>query len=215
METSKRDRNKEERRQKMIEAAASVYSEKGIDDTTIQEVADRAGLGVASVYRYFPGKADLAVGTAIHIWRTYMLPLSSKAMEKMKSFHFISAYMEGFLELFENHPEVLRFIENFDNYISRQENRPEGFSVYEKLLTEQDTVVTKQLTRGQEEGFIRKDIDVARYYSVATKAIMAMAQKLLLRGTILSSDGTDGAGDLKILIGIMLDSITDERQRKN
>lgn len=207
---SKREQNKEERRQKMIEAAAAVYSEKGIDDTTIQEVADHAGVGVASVYRYFPGKTDLAVAAALYMWQCHMIPLSRDLNIDQGTVNFLRAYMNGFLQLFSEKPQFLRFIENFDNYISRQSERPEAFNEYETMLTEQDQSVTDRLRQGQTEGTVRGDIHIPSYYAVSTKAIMAMAQKLLLRGSIVKSDRTEPVTELKILIEMLLESIITE-----
>lgn len=192
----------------MLEAAAAIYSEKGIDAASIQEVADKAGIGVASVYRYFPTKADLAVETAIFLWRKYMNPLQD--FKKKSILENINSYMENFLRLFRNSPDFLRFIENFDNYIARQEERPENFREYEEMLTGQDQDVINLLEEGQKEGTIRKDINAQQYFSLATKSIMAFAQKLLLRGVILQSDKTDATAELKLMIEIMINSITTE-----
>jgi AcrR family transcriptional regulator len=207
MPGSKREIYKETRREKMIVAASQIYSEYGIDSTTIQQVADRAELGVASVYRYFPGKTDLAVAAAIHVWKNAMVPLSEGIAKEENPWECIKNYMNGFLHLFRNTPDFFRFVENFDNYISRQENRPESIREYEIMLTAEDNQIMNILHKGQEQGFIRSDIEIDHYYSVATKAIMAFAQKLLLRGSILEADKTDHIKEMTTLISILLDNI--------
>jgi AcrR family transcriptional regulator len=49
----------ERNRQRILEAAAEVFTERGFE-ATLDDVARRAGVGVGTVYRRFPGKADLA-----------------------------------------------------------------------------------------------------------------------------------------------------------
>jgi AcrR family transcriptional regulator len=49
----------ERNRQRILEAAAEVFTERGFE-ATLDEVARRAGVGVGTVYRRFPGKAALA-----------------------------------------------------------------------------------------------------------------------------------------------------------
>ncbi len=56
-----RERRKRRTRAALIEAAVDLFSSKGYDDTTLEEVADRAGLHVQTLYRHFPSKPELAV----------------------------------------------------------------------------------------------------------------------------------------------------------
>lgn len=46
-------------RERVVDAAATVFSERGYDGTTVAHVADRAGLTTGSIYLHFAGKADL------------------------------------------------------------------------------------------------------------------------------------------------------------
>jgi AcrR family transcriptional regulator len=48
-----------ERRRRLLEAARSLASEGGYPAVTMRDVADRAGMGLATVYRYFSSKDHL------------------------------------------------------------------------------------------------------------------------------------------------------------
>jgi AcrR family transcriptional regulator len=57
-----KDRNKEKnKRERIIEAARARFRHYGIPKTTMQEVAQDAGVAVGTLYRYFKDKDDLAV----------------------------------------------------------------------------------------------------------------------------------------------------------
>ena len=56
-----RERRKQRTRAALIDAAYGLFSTKGYDDTTLEEVADEAGLHVQTLYRHFPSKPDLAI----------------------------------------------------------------------------------------------------------------------------------------------------------
>ena len=57
---SRRDRERLERRRAMLDAALSVFAERGYDGATLDEVAERAEFGKGTLYNYFPGgKAEL------------------------------------------------------------------------------------------------------------------------------------------------------------
>jgi AcrR family transcriptional regulator len=51
----------ERNRQRLIAAAREVFAERGLD-VPIEEIARRAGVGVATLYRRFPTRADLIAG---------------------------------------------------------------------------------------------------------------------------------------------------------
>ncbi len=47
-------------RERILQAAKAVFAEQGVD-AEIKDIADRAGLGVGTIYRNFPGKHDLLI----------------------------------------------------------------------------------------------------------------------------------------------------------
>ena len=49
----------EKRRKEIFEAALNVFSEKGFDKTTLDEVADKVGISKPAIYLYFNSKEDL------------------------------------------------------------------------------------------------------------------------------------------------------------
>ncbi|KZM51508.1 TetR/AcrR family transcriptional regulator [Labrenzia sp. OB1] len=51
----------EETRRRVLEAAASIMSELGIDSVQIREVASRAGCSVGSVYKHFDDRDELII----------------------------------------------------------------------------------------------------------------------------------------------------------
>src|ERR1017187_8186104 len=48
-----------ERRQQIIDAVIEVASERGIVGTTIARVADRAGIGIDTIYRHFTDQREM------------------------------------------------------------------------------------------------------------------------------------------------------------
>lgn len=56
-----RVRQKQDREARIIEAAASLFQERGFQETTMQDVAGQAGLAVGTLYNYFRSKTDLGL----------------------------------------------------------------------------------------------------------------------------------------------------------
>ena len=55
---------KEEVRKKIIEAAFSLFLDKGYHGTTMDEIAERLGVTKPALYQYFPSKEDLFAAVA-------------------------------------------------------------------------------------------------------------------------------------------------------
>lgn len=53
-----------DRRQALLDAARIVFAEEGID-TPLDRIADRAGVGRATLYRNFPGRTELALAVLL------------------------------------------------------------------------------------------------------------------------------------------------------
>jgi AcrR family transcriptional regulator len=56
---SLRERQRERRQRLILDAATELIGQKGFDDTSIEEIAERAEVGVATVYNYFGSKSEL------------------------------------------------------------------------------------------------------------------------------------------------------------
>ncbi|MDO8430901.1 MAG: TetR/AcrR family transcriptional regulator [Candidatus Binatus sp.] len=54
-----RARQKLERERRILKAAERLFVRKGYAETSIEDVAARAGLAVGTIYNYFPGKSEL------------------------------------------------------------------------------------------------------------------------------------------------------------
>jgi AcrR family transcriptional regulator len=56
-----RERKKRETRDRIVEAAFALFQAQGYDETSLQQIAERAGVAARTVSNYFPLKVDLLV----------------------------------------------------------------------------------------------------------------------------------------------------------
>ena len=54
-----RNRQKQERERRIVQAAGKLFARKGYAEVAMEDVADRAGLAVGTIYNYFPSKSVL------------------------------------------------------------------------------------------------------------------------------------------------------------
>ncbi len=58
-------------RGEILDAAVAVLAAKGYHDSTMQEIAERVGMAVGSLYKFFPGKSELYAALVKRFARTY------------------------------------------------------------------------------------------------------------------------------------------------
>lgn len=59
--TGARSRSQHQRRRRIVQAAAALASRGGVEAMQMRTVAERAGVALGTLYRYFPSKMDLVV----------------------------------------------------------------------------------------------------------------------------------------------------------
>jgi AcrR family transcriptional regulator len=85
-------RDAERNRQRILGAAAEVFSERGLD-ATLDDVARRAGVGVATVYRRFPDK-DSLVGELFQDRIRTLVSIAEEACEAEDPWNGLVSYLE-------------------------------------------------------------------------------------------------------------------------
>lgn len=157
---NKRDFKKQQRRDAIIEVAKSIFANRGLHQVQMQEIADAAELGIATLFRYFPKKEHLVLAVAnsmvskmdSHIQKIIDLPLT--AYEKMEK--IFDYYIEI---LGDNSIKLIRFHQSFDIYTATatiDENvLPSFFEPREKFAQ----TILQLVAQGQKDGSIRQDVD--------------------------------------------------------
>lgn len=106
------------KKQSMLSAARKLFSEQGFKNSSMQQIADEAGVGVATLFRYFP-KKDLLIVDVITEVIHEMVPifeaidaLPNSGYDKMEK--IIDAYIDY---IFSANREAVTLLENFEFYI--------------------------------------------------------------------------------------------------
>src|SRR3712207_4626602 len=71
---SKRAAAAEETRRRIVAAAQALHTEQGVAATSWEDIAERAGVGVGTVYRHFPSLDELVPACGRVVMDTLALP---------------------------------------------------------------------------------------------------------------------------------------------
>ena len=66
-------------RERILKATMQLHDEKGVAPTTFSDIAKRAGLGQATLYRHFPTIGDLVQTCGGHVWQEMRPPTPDTA----------------------------------------------------------------------------------------------------------------------------------------
>ena len=207
------DSQKEKRRAEIVQVAIEVFKEKGIDNAKMTDIAEKAQFGIATVYRYFNTKTELVIASATWLWNEEMSVLNNMFNEadflELRAVERVRKILELSLDIYHNHQDLLRFLEQFDNYIVKEQIPLEKLENYEKNIIDMKYAMFSAINQGKKEGSIKDTVDLDTFYMTIMHSLMSLCQKLILRGRILNSDNEiQGDDQIRLLIDMALNYIS-------
>lgn len=226
---SARERQALQKRDQIITASMELFWKTCIEDTSMEEIAKRAKVGVATVYRYFSTKIELVVETAQCYWKKvaqkYLGELNevteqSDAETDMETGeeYLVSAtksgadqlqkIMEIFCDIFAEQKAFLKFLQEFDVFVKKYQISGDGLANYETGILNLKPYMTNALEAGQRDGSLVFHCSVDEMYFSLTHAMLALMEKLSVAGDILLSDQiVAGDQQIRVISQLLLDGM--------
>jgi AcrR family transcriptional regulator len=150
--------------QSIIEATIEALAERGIDGVHCEDVAARAGVGKATLYRRWGGKEDLLIAA----FAAMKHPLPEPRGESVR------ADLVALLAVIAADADDPRFAQQYALLHGAGERYPRLVARYrEQVVEPRRELVRVVLRRGIEAGELRADIDVEVAMLMLTGAVMA------------------------------------------
>jgi AcrR family transcriptional regulator len=99
-----------QRRQEILEAAASLFAEHGYAETDTQLLADSLGVGKGTLYRYFPSKSELFLAVADAVMRKMGERVDAAVAPVADPLASIAEGIKAYLAFFAEHPEFVELL---------------------------------------------------------------------------------------------------------
>ena len=104
----RKEREKERRRQQIIVAAKRVFSEKGFNKATMEDIAKEAELSPGTLYLYFKNKEELYASLSLRILQYLHIRVTHVNREtKLSPDKKLSALMEAMYDVYEFDPLII------------------------------------------------------------------------------------------------------------
>lgn len=157
----RREREKNQRIQSIVDAARKVFSAKGYLKSTMDEIALVAEITKPTIYLYFKTKDDLLINLMqplINDIRNRLEIVEAKLLEgKIKDGSgLISGILRAFYHGYESLPETFRIVQLFQQQDLISELRPEIRAALDDRGRINFDICRRLLTRGMEMGLIKR-----------------------------------------------------------
>lgn len=202
----RKERERELRKSLIIEAAREVFSEKGYKGTTIDDVAERAGLAKATLYTIFKNKEELYKSVLEAVFRE-INEIAEKAMqEKLPIREKFGLFVNRLINHFREHADFFRILMreigkmNLDNW----HGTPHAM-IHEKL----NKILAKELDRGRKEKEIRS-IDTLRAAQIFNHMVYAYHMNDLFH----EQDEKKKSDAVDFLVTVFFDGIATKRKTR-
>lgn len=205
---------KEIRKERILKAAFELFSLKGIDTIAMTDIAERAEIGVASLYRYFETKEEIAIRTTIWVWsngKKQLMPrFTTLEFQQLTGLEQVRKFCESFIDIYELQTSFLRYIFFFDSFAFRTKIQKSRLKDYEEIILSVEKVVEDAIKKGLKDGSINskyKDKSEILYFSLM-HTLFSTAQKLALGADLLEIDTFEGGKkQLQQVTEILIDGL--------
>lgn len=171
---------KKVKRQSIIDAAIEVFSRNGFQDSTISEIAQKANVAEGTIYQYFRNKEDLFFSIPIDKTKEFYEELELHLQGINGAMNKIRKFVWYYLYHLQANPEYARAL-MLEMRVNRNFAKAKAFEAYRPLTQK----ILRIIEEGQEEGIIRKDVDIY----IIRHLILGMLEHIVTRWLLKGEKG--------------------------
>ncbi|WP_214754431.1 TetR/AcrR family transcriptional regulator [Exiguobacterium sp. s16] len=181
---SKRQQNKEERLNRIISQAEILFLKDGFERVQMQDIADAAEIGVATLFRYFPKKDQLIVAAAVRNLAPTLDAFKELTSRTGDAYSRLEAIIDYLLEQQMKRTSHSRFREAFESHASFVVSPLPGIDNYIGLQREIMETLEPLIEHGKTDGSLRSDIDVKTTVVTVINAFGTFGNNIILKSHI-------------------------------
>ena len=199
-----------ERRENLMDTGFRMFSEHSIETVKLQDIATASGVGIATLYRYFGTKADLAIAIGVKLWQQYYEDVEKQFKriggDQLNAAEELEFFLDCFIELYRNHKDVLRFNRNFDTYVKHEGCSEEQMRPYNEAVSLFADKFHKLYLKSQNDGTLNVSFTERKFFLNLLYIMLSVAGKYAEGLIYPSNDTSDKTEELYMLKHIILNA---------
>ena len=181
------------RNQRILEEGFAIFAAHGIDNVTMTDVANGAGIGISSLYRYYKTKTELVLAIGTWAWKGYLEQAGAVAGAENRTISAaenVAFFLDAFLDLYRDRKDLLRFNQFFNVYLQSEQIPMEKTAVYQMLIRSLEARFSRIYEKGQRDGSIRSDLSEGVCFSTLLHLMLATVTRYAV-GLVFMNGETD------------------------
>ncbi len=195
------------RREAMLREGFRLFAEKGIEQVSMQEVANACGLGIATLYRYYKTKLALVIDIGTRKWEGFAEIVKQKRAEfdasNMTAAEELSFYLDFYIKLYHNQKDLLRFNQDFNVYVRHEGATREQLRPYLAAIGTYARFFRGVYEKGKRDGTIRTDLPEEKMFAATSHIMLAVAVRYA-QGLVYSESEADRTQEFELLKRMLL-----------
>jgi len=204
----RKEREKQQRKTEILEAAENIFFLKGLQNTTMNDIAARCELSKATLYLYYKSKEELALNIMIKHLNIMKDEGRTAAEKESTGYDKIRAAMQSVILFHLKNENIFRFIANFDSFLTPDS---ETGSLAEKCfyaVEEMRLMFIDFYRQGVKDGSCITEDDIDQKALMAQHLIISFIQYLAAKGDFIESrTGYSTENLLESCLSLILESI--------
>ena len=167
------------RRDAMLKEGFRLFSEKGIETVSMNEVANACGVGIATLYRYYKTKLELVLAIGAAKWRSFADHVQTRRAERgvdgMTAAEELDLYLDCYIDLYRDNKDLLRFNQNFNNYVQHEGASAEQLMPYLQAIGVFAGFFHLLYEKGKRDKTVRTDLPEKKLFAASAHIMIAVA----------------------------------------
>lgn len=192
-------------KEKVIYAALEFFSENGIENSKVSDIANKAGVTERTVFRYFKTKNDLVLAAALLFWNNRVSEINElmkdDEIKNLNGIDRVKFILKKYTELYDFAKKELIFCYEAETYLNRSEklillkNRPP------KDFNKSNDPLAKAIRVGLKDKTIKNNDNIDLIYLNTYDSLLGFMQKLALTEDLSNDE------NIKKRLDLFIDSI--------
>ena len=185
----------------ILDEALALFLERSVGEVTVHDIAVRAGVGEATIYRYFSTKHNLVCAAATKLEKTILetyFDLSGAA----NGFDKLALFYGTYLTIFSSHREYFKFINEFDAFMLN-EGKTDSTD-YASGLDMFKTLFAQAYHQGLSDNSVAPVRDWEIFYYATTHALLELCKKLSTAEIVRQDKSANKEEEIKTLTEMIL-----------
>lgn len=198
-----------------VECAAGLFLKRGISGVRMTDIAEASGIGVATLYRHFSTKTDLAIEAATLLWGRFHASFRELVARDdfavLDGLGRLRAMLEEYGKAYQEFPEFVAFLDEFDRLVLDERVAASRLAAYGDEVNAFYPVFEESYHLGVDDGSIVGEVDFPIFYQAIAHSLIGVAEKLVRGEVIPSDDFSRGDEELECIVDMAIRSLGEAR----